>query len=66
MGMIGLRLIADDLTGALDTAAELVGLTGPVHAFWYGAIPPALPRNAALDSGTGELDAESAPPASPP
>ena len=52
----GLRLLADDLTGALDTAAELVGLTGPVHAFWHGALPPELPANAALDSGTRELD----------
>jgi D-threonate/D-erythronate kinase len=58
--MTGLRLIADDLTGALDTAAELVGVTGPVHAFWHGAIPPVLPSNAALDSGTRELDADSA------
>ena len=58
--MTGLRLLADDLTGALDTAAELVGLVGPVHAFWRGAIPPVLPPNAALDSGTRELDAASA------
>ena len=58
--MTGLRLLADDLTGALDAAAELVGLTGPVHAFWHGAIPPVLPPNAALDSGTRELDAASA------
>jgi len=51
-----LRLLADDLTGALDTAAELVGLAGPVHAFWHGALPPHLPPNAAIDSGTRELD----------
>ena len=55
--MTSARLLADDLTGALDTTAELVGLTGPVHAFWHGAIPPALPSNAALDSGTRELEA---------
>ncbi|MFL5289512.1 MAG: four-carbon acid sugar kinase family protein [Rhodopila sp.] len=55
-----LRLVADDLTGALDTAAEFVGMTGPVHAFWHGAIPSILPPNAALDSGTRELDAVSA------
>lgn len=58
--MSNLRLIADDLTGALDTAAELAGITGPVSAFWHGAIPPELPANAALDSGTRELDAVSA------
>ena len=54
--MTSLRLLADDLTGALDTAAEFVGLTGPVQAFWHGAIPSVLPVNAALDSGTRELD----------
>lgn len=53
--MTGLRLLADDLTGALDTAAELVGITGPVPVFWHGACPSALPPNAALDSGTREL-----------
>jgi D-threonate/D-erythronate kinase len=58
--MTRLRLLADDLTGALDTAAELVGVTGPVHAFWHGTIPSVLPANAALDSGTRELDAASA------
>ena len=54
--MAGLRLLADDLTGALDTAAELAGLAGPVHAFWHGALPLDLPANAALDSSTRELD----------
>ncbi len=53
--MTSLRLLADDLTGALDTAAELVGLVGPVPVFWHGAIPPVLPVSVALDSGTREL-----------
>ena len=52
---MSLRLLADDLTGALDTAAELVGLTGPVRTYWHGAVPQTLPANAALDSGTREL-----------
>ncbi|HEY0204380.1 MAG TPA: four-carbon acid sugar kinase family protein [Acetobacteraceae bacterium] len=52
--MTTLRLLADDLTGALDTAAEFVGLTGPVHAYWQGVRPGALPPNAALDTGTRE------------
>jgi len=45
-----LRLIADDLTGALDTAAEFSGLTGPVPVRWD------LPErgSAALDTGTRE------------
>ena len=55
MRMTSLRLLADDLTGALDTAAELVGLVGPVPVFWHGAIPAVLPASAALDSSTREL-----------
>ena len=53
--MTSLRLLADDLTGALDAAAEFVPLTGPVQTFWHGSIPAELPANAALDSGTREL-----------
>jgi D-threonate/D-erythronate kinase len=53
--MTSLRLLADDLTGALDSAAEFVALTGPVMAFWRGVIPTKLPKNAAIDSGTREL-----------
>ena len=42
-----LRLLADDLTGALDTAAQFVARTGPVPAFWAGALPDAPPPSAA-------------------
>jgi D-threonate/D-erythronate kinase len=49
-----LRLMADDLTGALDTAAEFVGLAGPVPVFWGGASAHALPPSAALDTGSRE------------
>jgi len=45
-----LRLIADDLTGALDSAAELTGLCGPVPLRWDGAAMGSL----AMDSGTRE------------
>ena len=58
--MTTLRLLADDLTGALDTAAEFVGLTGPVHAYWQGVRPAVLPSNAALDIGTREVDVAAA------
>jgi uncharacterized protein YgbK (DUF1537 family) len=54
--MTTLRLLADDLTGALDTAAAFAGLTGPAPGFWAGAIPATLPPNAALDCATRELD----------
>ena len=52
-----IRLLADDLTGALDSAAEFVGLAGhqPFLAFWHGALPSTLPMHAAIDSGTREL-----------
>ena len=58
--MTSLRLLADDLTGALDSAAEFVALTGPVPVFWHGGIPATLPPNAVLDSGTREHDATTA------
>jgi D-threonate/D-erythronate kinase len=58
--MTSLRLLADDLTGALDAAAEFVPLAGQVQAFWCGVIPAELPENAALDSGTRELPATQA------
>ena len=54
-----LRLIADDLTGALDSAARFVPLTGPVPVFW-GTLPVALPVHFAVDAGTRELDARTA------
>ncbi|MDT7952865.1 MAG: four-carbon acid sugar kinase family protein [Acetobacteraceae bacterium] len=54
--MTTLRLLADDLTGALDTAAEFVPLVGPVDAFWPGSIPASWPPCAAIDTGTREQD----------
>jgi uncharacterized protein YgbK (DUF1537 family) len=49
-----LRLLADDLTGALDTAAEFVGLCGPLDVAWGDALPAHLPSCLAIDSGTRE------------
>ena len=54
--MTPLRLLADDLTGALDTAAEFVGLCGPFQVMWAGAVPQNLPKCLAIDSGTRERD----------
>ncbi len=45
-----LRLIADDLTGALDSAAELTGLCGPVPLRWDNSATGSL----AMDAGTRE------------
>lgn len=52
--MTVVRLLADDLTGALDTAAEFVGLCGPFDVTW--ADSPAAPgaQSLAIDSGTRE------------
>jgi uncharacterized protein YgbK (DUF1537 family) len=54
--MTSLRLLADDLTGALDTAAEFVGLCGAFDVTWAGALPQNLPSSLAIDSGTRERD----------
>ncbi|MCK1625188.1 Hrp-dependent type III effector protein [Bradyrhizobium sp. 160] len=52
--MTSVRLLADDLSGALDTAAEFVGLCGPFDVTWPPV--PAVPnsRSLAIDSGTRE------------
>ena len=36
--MTSVRLLADDPTGALDTAAEFVGLCGPFDVIWREAL----------------------------
>ena len=46
------RLLADDLTGALDTSAELAALAGPVKVSWTARHP--VGGSAALDLGTRE------------
>ena len=54
--MPSLRLLADDLTGALDTAAEFVGLCGPFDVTWPDALSSKLPSCIAVDTGTRECD----------
>jgi alcohol dehydrogenase class IV len=54
--MPSLRLLADDLTGALDTAAEFVGMCGPIGVTWAEALPSQLPACLAVDTGTRERD----------
>jgi len=57
--MTTVRLLADDLTGALDTMAEFATVAAaPLHAFWHGGAPDELPPNAAIDTGTRELGAD--------
>lgn len=52
--MTSVRLLADDLTGALDTAAEFVGLCGPFDVTWPEAPEMQRSRSLAIDSGTRE------------
>jgi uncharacterized protein YgbK (DUF1537 family) len=61
MTMTSVRLLADDLTGALDTAAEFVGLCGSFDVTWPEALSTSSSPSLAIDSGTRELaKAESA------
>jgi len=52
--MTSVRLLADDLTGALDTAAEFVGLCGPFDVTWPEASVAQHSASLAIDSGTRE------------
>lgn len=52
--MTSIRLLADDLTGALDTAAEFVGLCGPFDVIWADAAAASASQSLAIDSGTRE------------
>ncbi|MBR0706923.1 four-carbon acid sugar kinase family protein [Bradyrhizobium liaoningense] len=52
--MTSVRLLADDLTGALDTAAEFVGLCGPFDVTWPEAPAASGSGSLAIDSGTRE------------
>ena len=55
-----LKLLADDLTGALDTSAEFVGAFGPLDVAWSVSSLPAGQQSFAIDSGTRELEQEQA------
>lgn len=53
-------LIADDLTGALDTAAQFAAVTGPIPVYWQSLPYPTLPNELAFDSGTREATRDEA------
>jgi D-threonate/D-erythronate kinase len=58
--MLSLKLLADDLTGALDTSAEFVGACGPFDVVWSAdSLGPGV-QSFAIDSGTRECDAQRA------
>jgi uncharacterized protein YgbK (DUF1537 family) len=51
------RIVADDLTGALDTAAPLVALAGPLPVYWDRAVIPAVAGSFALDTESRDVAA---------
>jgi uncharacterized protein YgbK (DUF1537 family) len=55
-----LRLIADDLTGALDTAAEFTGVCGALDVAWTESVPESLTGSLAIDTGTRECGSDEA------
>ena len=54
----GLRILADDLTGALDSAAAFATPRSPIPVLWHPV--PALPPVAAIDAGTREMEGDRA------
>jgi uncharacterized protein YgbK (DUF1537 family) len=51
-----LRLVADDLTGALDAAAPFASPGRPVPVFAADRLPAVLPASYAVDLGTRDLE----------
>jgi uncharacterized protein YgbK (DUF1537 family) len=51
------RIVADDLTGALDAAAPLVGLAGPLPVFWDAQAAGEAGGSFALDSESRDAPA---------
>ena len=58
--MPSLKLLADDLTGALDTSAEFVGACGPLDVVWSAESLASVQASFAIDSGTRECGADEA------
>jgi uncharacterized protein YgbK (DUF1537 family) len=54
--MNSFRLVADDLTGALDAAAPFSSPERPIPVFTAGCLPAVLPVSYAVDLATRELD----------
>ncbi|HMD60319.1 MAG TPA: four-carbon acid sugar kinase family protein [Opitutaceae bacterium] len=54
--MSQVRIIADDLTGALDTAAQFATARRPIAVFFGSRLPSRLPRAFAIDAATREMN----------
>ena len=51
------RILADDLSGALETAAPLAGVGGPIQVGWTAPVWPAGAGSMAFDTDSRERDA---------
>jgi uncharacterized protein YgbK (DUF1537 family) len=58
--MATLKLLADDLTGALDTVAEFIGVFGPLPVVWPATSLSQDVQSLAIDSGTREVESDEA------
>ena len=54
------RIVADDLTGALDAAAPLVGVAGPLPVLWDEGAAAQASGSLALDSESRDLEVPAA------
>jgi uncharacterized protein YgbK (DUF1537 family) len=59
-GPFPVRVLADDLTGALDTGAEFVTAFGPLRVVWHGPAAAASASAGVMDIATREDDAAAA------
>jgi D-threonate/D-erythronate kinase len=58
--MTVVRIVADDLTGALDAAAPLVGVAGPLPVLWDESLARTARRSLALDSESRDREVPAA------
>jgi uncharacterized protein YgbK (DUF1537 family) len=58
--MTKLRLVADDLTGALDSGAQFAGCGRAIPVYLGHGLPESYPAEAAVDSASREADGPSA------
>ena len=58
--MTQVRIIADDLTGALDTAAQFATPRRAMPVFLNGHLPATLPKAFAIDAATRDMDSAAA------
>ena len=58
--MTVVRMLADDLTGALDTICPFATVSEPIPVFWQGGALPPISGSYAIDTETREVSARNA------